>query len=67
MSDKAEDVHILNFDGEIEYIGKFSDFDEAEDFLHGQGKIANWIFFEESYNTMLDSIETAKQQKEGEK
>ena len=47
--------YILNFDGEIEYIGKFIDFDDADNHLHENKRIATWIFSSEAYKDLLKS------------
>jgi len=65
MENTKDKVFILNFEGEIEYIGEFEDFDYVEDYLNETGKIANWIFFQDAFEVMLNSIELAKKKAEG--
>jgi len=51
-----EEYTILNENGSIQNIGKFEDFDGADDFLNEKNMLAFYVFNEEAFLILKESI-----------
>lgn len=50
---KKIEYYSLNFEGHLERLGEFEDFDRVEEYLLEKEKISNWIFSREALKDFL--------------
>ena len=56
------DFFILNDEGKIESIGRFADFDEADNHMIDIGQNAVWIFSEKAFADLKESIKIVEEE-----